>query len=88
MEDSLELLALELINWPLEVLMSMFVAILLWTCKLEGKLKTKRKFIFTNSLLGVTIQNGSIRERSDVNLLYLLYLLQDALKFNLDLIMM
>jgi len=39
---------------------------LYYACGLEGKLKIKGKYIFTSSLLGTTIQDGGIRERSSI----------------------
>ena len=63
-KDSLELLVLDLTDWPFWVLMSIAIAMLYCTCGLEGKLKTKEKCIFASSLLGAIIQDGSIRERS------------------------
>ena len=64
MEDSLELLVLKLIDQSFGVFMSMSIAILLWICGLEGKLKIKGKYVFANSLLGTIIQDDSIKERN------------------------
>jgi len=63
-KDFLELLVLELTDWPLWVLMSISIAMLYYTCGLEDKLKTKGKCIFASSLLGTIIQDSNIRERS------------------------
>jgi len=54
-EDSLKLLVLKLIDQSLRVSMFMSITILLWICGLEGKLKIKGKYVFTNSLLGTVI---------------------------------
>ena len=58
---------LELVDQLLEVLISMFMAIVLQgTCGLESKLiKSNQNNVFTNSLLNTTIQDGNMRERSN-----------------------
>jgi len=48
--------------------------ILLWVGGLDSKLRFKKKYVFTKSLLSTTIQNGSMRERSNKKLLLVLVL--------------
>jgi len=64
-EDALELLALELTDQPLGMSISISTAMLLQSaCGLQSKLKSNGKYVFAKSLLGATIQDGGIRERS------------------------
>jgi len=63
----LELLILEIADQPLRVSISISMSMLLQITALEDILESKKNNIFTNFLLGATIQDGSIRERSNDN---------------------
>ena len=64
-DDFLELLVLDTLDWSFGVSISMFVFILLWASGLNSRLFLNKENIFANSLLGATIQDGGIRERSN-----------------------
>jgi len=63
-DTALELLALALANLPLEVSISISMFILYYFDRLKWVLIIKENNVFANSLLGTTIQDGSMRERS------------------------
>ncbi len=58
------MLVLDILDQPFGVSISIFI--LLWASRLDGRLFLNKENIFANSLLGITIQDSSIRERSDV----------------------
>ena len=62
---SLELLVLELFNWPLKVSISISMFISLWVAGLKDVKMSKINNVFANSLLDAIIQDGGIRERSN-----------------------
>jgi len=62
----LKLFVLEILDQPLGVLISMFMFMLLWIGGLDSKLRFKGRDIFVNSLLDTTIQDGGMRERSNM----------------------
>jgi len=64
--NSLKLSVLELMDLPLRVFISTSIFMLLWIFEEEAILVTERNNIFTSSLLGTTIQDDSMRERSRV----------------------
>ena len=65
-DDFLELLALALTVLPLGLFISMFMFMLLLVIGLESILISKGNNVFASSLLGATIQDGGMRERSNV----------------------
>jgi len=67
----LELLVLEMLDQPFGMLISMSMFMLLWAGGLDSKLRFKEKYVFAKSLLGTTIQDGNMRERSNTDLCYL-----------------
>jgi len=46
--------------------MFIFIALLYYACGFEDVLKLKENYIFASFLLGTTILNSSIRERSNI----------------------
>jgi len=72
-DDSLELLELANIDWPLGELTSMSICwlfALVISCKLLWGFIMKGNNVFASTLLGATIQDGGKRERSKVYFLF------------------
>ena len=63
--DSLKLLVLELLDYLLWELISISMFMFVWIVGLEDRQRSKGNNIFTNSLLGTIMQDGSIREKSN-----------------------
>ena len=63
-DDSLELLVLGNADLPLGVSISMSMSFSLWIFGVLKVFRTIGNNVFTNSLLGATIQDGGMSERS------------------------
>jgi len=72
-DDTLELLTLDKAGLPLGISMSMSILKLFWTIRLTmSSLVVVEYSVFTNSLLDATIQDGSRREKSGLQMLMIM----------------
>jgi len=72
-DDTLELLTLDKAGLPLGISMSMSILKLFWTIRLiMSSLVVVEYSVFTNSLLDATIQDGSRREKSGLQMLMIM----------------
>ena len=72
-DDTLELLTLDKAGLPLGISMSMSILKLFWTIRLTmSSLVVVGYSVFINSLLDATIQDGSRREKSGLQMLMIM----------------